>query len=83
MKVKVVGLEKQEYTLEDGYSFKGTKIHFLDLSTVRNGLEGHQAKVCRIADESPLATFPLVVDGEYHFFFDDRKHLDYIKDVEY
>ena len=82
MKVKVVGLERHEYVLDSGYAFKGTKIHFLDLSTVKNGLDGNLAKTCKIDDRSPLANFRLVVDGEYHFFFDDRKNLDYIKDVE-
>lgn len=33
MKVRIVGIQSQDYKLDNGYEFKGNKIHALDLDS--------------------------------------------------
>ncbi len=78
MKVKIVGIENQDYKLDSGYSFKGKKIHCIDLESQKNGLSGNLTTVFKIADDSPLAVVPIVIGAEYTCFFNQKGALDYL-----
>ncbi len=78
MTIKVVGIENQDYKLDNGYAFKGKKIHCVDLDSEKKGLVGNLTTVFKIADDSPLAVIPIEIGGEYTVFFNQKGALDYI-----
>lgn len=78
MRVKVVGIENQNYKLDSGYEFKGKKIHCIDLDTEKQTLDGNLTTVFKISDDSTLALVPIHVDSEYTVFFNQKGALDYI-----
>lgn len=78
MKIKVVGIESQDYKLDNGYAFKGKKIHCVELDSVKKGLVGNLTTVFKVADDSPLASTPIEIGNEYTVFFNQKGALDYI-----
>lgn len=44
MKIRIVGVVPQDYTLDNGYSFKGQKVHCVDLETQVDGQLGYQLR---------------------------------------
>lgn len=79
MKIKVVGIENQDYKMDNGYEFKGRKLHCLDLETERQGLIGNKITNIKIADNSPLANEPLEVGKDYIVYFTQKGSLDFIR----
>lgn len=78
MKVRVVGVQKQEYKLDNGYEFKGRKLHCIDLDSNRSDLDGCLVMNVKIANESPLSSVPISVGSEYVCYFNQKGALDYI-----
>lgn len=78
MKIKVVGIESQDYKLDNGYAFKGKKIHCIDLESEKHGLTGNLTTVIKISDDSPLSKVPVDVGCEATVFFNQKGALDYI-----
>lgn len=78
MKVKIVGIQAQDYKLDSGYSFKGKKIHCIDLESKPDGLTGELVTNFKIADESPLSSIPLAVGHIYTAYFNQKGALDYL-----
>lgn len=83
MKVKIIGIEPQSYTLDSGYSFTGVKYHAIDLETVREGLIGQLMVNFKVSSDSRLASVPVEVGKEYNVYFTQRGALDYIAPVTY
>lgn len=82
MKVKIVGVVPQDYTLDNGYAFKGQKIHAIDLETSVEGQLGHQVMDFKIAAEHPLASVPLKVGVEYNLYFTKKGQVDFLAEVK-
>jgi hypothetical protein len=87
MLMKVVGVQEQDYKLENGYSFKGAKIHAIDLETVPQGLTGNMVTDFKIPADHPLYQMPLRVGGIYKCYFTQKGALDFMaecsdKDLE-
>lgn len=84
MRIQVVGIEDQCYTIKDtGYHFDGLKLHVLDLQTVKDDKQqGYLTATYKIDRTSPIVSIPKV--GEvYDVFFDPRgKKIDYMKPVD-
>lgn len=79
MKIKLIGIQEQDYTLENGYSFKGKKLHAVDLDTLPAGQIGNQViNNIKIAEDSPLAAVPLEVGNTYTVYFNQYGKLDTI-----
>lgn len=78
MKIKVVGIQVQDYTLDNGYKFKGKKIHALDLSSETVGQVGYQVTNLKISDDSALANVPIEIGCEYTVYFTNKGALDTI-----
>ena len=81
MKVKIVGIQPQSYTLDNGYSFTGVKYHAIDLDTVINGLIGSVVTSFRVSSDSHLASIPVEVGKEYNIYFTQKGAVDYISPV--
>lgn len=81
MKVRIVGIQSQDYKLDNGYEFKGSKIHALDLDSNPNGLTGHLTMTMKIASDSPLASVPLSIGEEYNVYFNQKGGVDFIAPV--
>ena len=81
MKVKILGIQTQEYKLENGYHFKGRKLHLMCLDE-KPGLCGCEVDTVRLSDDSPLSNVHLTIGSEYNFYFDQRAHLDAIIPIE-
>lgn len=82
MKVKIVGIVPQDYTLDNGYSFKGQKIHAIDLETAVEGQLGNQCMDFKIAGDHPLASVPLKVGAEYNLYFTKKGQVDFLAEVK-
>lgn len=78
MKVKIVGIQAQDYKLDNGYAFKGRKLHCIDLESKPNGLDGELVMEIKIADSSPLSSLPLAVGHIYTAYFTQKGALDYL-----
>ena len=81
MKVQIVGIQDQNYKLDNGYTFDGFKLHCLDVSTANDNLTGLLTTTMRIPRSSPLAT-NLVVGEEYNVYFDQKGNVDFIQRVK-
>ena len=82
MRVKIVGIVPQDYKLDNGYEFRGNKIHAIDLETVAVNQLGNQVMDFKIPGDHPLATVPLKIDGTYAIYFDKKGRLDFIQEVK-
>lgn len=82
MKIRIVGVVPQSYTLDNGFSFNGQKIHAIDLETSVDGQIGHQVMDFRIAADSPLASVPLKVGTEYSLYFTKKGQVDFLAEVK-
>lgn len=81
MMVKIVGIQSQDYKLDNGYEFKGNKIHALDLDSQPDGLTGNLTMTMKIPVASPLSSVPLVVGAEYNVYFNQKGGVDYISEI--
>ena len=82
MKMQLVGVQRQDYTLDNGYSFKGNKLHCVDLESKPDGLQGALVTTFKISDDSELATIPLRIGANYTCFFDQKGNLAYFVEVK-
>lgn len=81
MKVRIVGIQAQDYKLDNGYEFKGNKIHALDLDSKPDGLTGHLTMTMKIKASDPLSSVPLSVGDEYNVYFNQKGGVDFIAPV--
>lgn len=84
MKMKIVGIQVMDFKLDNGYEFKGKKLHCIDLDSKPNGLleGGSIVTSFNISDDSELATIPVAVGKTYTTFFDQKGKLAYLVPVE-
>lgn len=81
MKIKVVGIQNQNYRMDNGYSFKGRKLHCVDIDSERSDLDGNLTLTIKVADDSPLGSIPIEVGKEYTCYFNQKGALDYLSSV--
>ena len=81
MLVQIVGIQSQDYKMDNGYSFKGNKIHAIDLDSQPDGLNGHLTTTMKISLESPLANVPLAVGKKYTVYFNQKGGVDFIAEA--
>lgn len=79
MKIKIVGIQKQDYKLDNGYSFKGLKLHCIDCDTKPEGLIGDVVTNIKISDDSRLSSVPVAVGETYVVYFNQKGGLDFIQ----
>ncbi len=83
MRIQVVGIEDQNYTIKDtGYHFDGLKLHCIDLQTVKDDKQDG----CLVATYKMDRTSPLIDTPEvgkvYDVFFDPKgKKIEYMLPV--
>ena len=83
MKIKLVGIQPQDYKLDNGYSFKGNKLHAIDLDTVPTGQIGNQViNSIKIAEDSPLYSVPLEIGKTYTVYFTQKGQIDALIPLE-
>ena len=82
MIIKVIGIQEQDYKLENGYAFKGKKIHAADMSTKGEGLSGHLVLNMKISADDILGKLPIEVGKMYTVYFDQKGRLDYLADYD-
>ena len=80
MKIKVVGIMRQEYDLssQGGPSFKGNVIQGVTIGEEKDGLSGELVKQIKIPDGHACARVPLELGKSYTVYFDDKKKLDFL-----
>ncbi|MFQ6724595.1 MAG: hypothetical protein ACLRFE_04635 [Clostridia bacterium] len=82
MRVKIVGISPQSYTLDNGYSFTGNKYHCIDLDTVTTGQIGNIVTNFKISNTSPLSAIPVEVGKEYNIYFNQKGSPDYLAPIK-
>lgn len=78
MLVKIVGVQAQDYKLDNGYAFKGDKVHCIDLETTADGQNGNRVMDFKIPAGSPLASVPIQVGATYKLYFNHKKQADFL-----
>lgn len=78
MKVKVVGIQTQDYKLDNGYEFKGRKLHCIDMDSERKDLQGNLTLTMKIPSDTPLGVLPIEVGEEYTVYFNQKGGVDYL-----
>lgn len=76
MLMKIVGVQEQDYKMDNGYSFKGKKIHAIDLDTKNQGQMGNIVTTFKVSAESPLYSTPIYIDSVYKCYFTQKGALD-------
>ena len=76
MKIKVVGIQPQDFTLDNGYKFKGRKLHVIDLDSKTDGQIGYQVTDIKISDDSLFGNVEVHVDETYNAYFTKKGALD-------
>ena len=76
MLMKVVGVQEQDYKMDNGYSFKGRKIHAVDLETKSNGLVGNVVTTFKIPSDSALSNVRIEIGSVYKCYFTQKGALD-------
>ena len=76
MLMQIVGVQPQDYRLDNGYSWKGLKIHAIDLDTKADGLLGNMIVNFKIGADHPQYNTPIQIGKKYKCFFDLKKGLD-------
>lgn len=76
MKIKLIGIQEQEYTLDNGYYFNGKKLHVIDLDSAPEGQIGNQVTNFKISNDSQLASIPLECGATYEVYFNNKGKLD-------
>lgn len=82
MKMQIVGKQRQDFKLDNGYEFHGVKLHCVDEESKPNGLEGYCVTTFSIPDDSELAQVPVKVGEHYTCFFDQKGKLAYFVPVK-
>lgn len=82
MLMKIVGVQEQDYKLDNGYTFKGKKIHAIDLDTKIQDQMGNVVTTFKISAESPLYNRPIYIDSVYKCYFTQKGALDIIEQSE-
>lgn len=78
MKIKITGVQPQSYTLDNGFSFTGEKVHAIDLDTKSDGQIGNQVMTFRLDSDSPLTSVPLIVGDDYTVYFTPKGKVDFL-----
>ena len=80
MKVKILGIMRQEYDLtrDGGPKFSGNVLQCVTVGEDKDGLVGELVKTIKLADTDKLASTPLEIGKTYTAYFDDKKKLDYL-----
>lgn len=80
MKIKVVGIMRQEYDLssQGGPVFNGNVIQGVTIGEEKDGLTGELVKQVKIPDGHLCSKIPLEIGKSYTVYFDDKKKLDYL-----
>lgn len=78
MKIKLVGVQPMNFTLDNGYHFEGERIHAIDLETVVPGQIGNQIMDFKIPSDSHLMNVPLEIGEEYTVYFTKKGAPDFL-----
>lgn len=82
MKIKVVGIKTVDYfSKKKNKQVTGKEIHFIDLGTQRNGLDGYQVGTQYIGSDNPCSIVPLKVNGTYTMYLNGYS-VDYLADFK-
>lgn len=82
MIIKIVGIEEQNFTFEDGKTYSGRKLHVIDREPAQGNMQGEKVSVVKIPSSSRFFNFPLTVGEEYAVYFDQKGKVDFIGEVK-
>lgn len=78
MKIKVIGIKNVDYfSKAKNRQITGKEIHYEDIGTQRNGLDGHQVGTQYIGADNPCAVVPVEVGKEYTMYLNGYS-VDYL-----
>ncbi len=78
MLVRVVGLLRQDFRLDNGFEFHGYKFQCLDESTQNKDLQGKMVLDFKVPDGHPLSDMPVHLGKVYKVYFDQKGRLDFM-----
>ena len=78
MLLRIVGLQRQDFKMDNGYEFHGYKFHCVDESTENKELQGRQVVNFKVGDDHPIASMPVHLGRLYKVYFDQKGRLDFM-----
>lgn len=82
MKIKVVGIKKVDYfSKKKEKQVVGKELHYVDLGTQREGLDGCQVSTQYIGAENPCYAVPVKVNGVYTMYLNGYS-VDYLAEFK-
>lgn len=82
MKIKVVGLKKIDYfSKKKNKQVTGCELHYIDVGTQRQGLDGYQVGTQYIGSENPCYIVPIVVGKKYTMYLNGYS-VDYLAELD-
>lgn len=78
MLVRIVGLQRQDWKMDDGFEFHGYKFHCVDEGTQNKDLQGRMVLEFKVPDGHPLSSMPIQLNKLYKAYFNNRKQLDFL-----
>lgn len=81
MTVKIVGIETQDFTFDDGKIYKGKKLHVVNVDEHKENLVGSPVSVIKIPATNEYYSVPIDVDKLYTVFFDQKGKVAFLQAV--
>ena len=81
MVVKIVGIETQDFTFDDGKTYKGKKLHVVNVDEHKENLVGSPVSVIKIPATNEYYTVPIDVDKLYTVFYDQKGKVAFLQAV--
>ena len=82
MIIKIVGIEEQNFTFDDGKTYTGRKLHVIDREPAEGNMLGEKVSVIKLASTNRFYNLPLTVGEEYAVYFDQKGKVDFIGEVK-
>ena len=82
MLVEIVGRERQDFKLDNGYEFHGVKYYAVVEDEVKENLQGKITTELKIADGTRCADHaPMELNSKYVLYFNQKGKVDYLREA--
>lgn len=82
MKIKLLGIQRLDFTGDAGERILGSKLHYVEEDYYSDDLLGQRVDTCLLLDGSPYAGYPLEIGKDYIVSFRKKSNrIDILMDA--